>query len=81
MNGESSDIYYKLGEMHGDLKSVLAEVKKTNGRVTKLESETVPAIDQKVDDINLRLAKYVGMVSAIIFIVQFLGKAIVEKIL
>lgn len=77
---KAEDIQFKLGEMHGDIKSILAEAKRTNGRVTKIEDETVPELKKEISDINLRLAKYVGIVSAVIFLVQLLGRGLIEKL-
>lgn len=70
MSEQQTDIYYKLGEMHGDIKSTLVEAKRTNGRVTKLESETIPAIEKRLDKIELKIAYYVGAVSVVIYVVE-----------
>lgn len=57
-----TDIYYKLGEMHGDIKSCLAEAKKTNGRVTKLEED--------VNNIKTKIAYYAGAAALAAFLIQ-----------
>jgi hypothetical protein len=67
------NIYFKLGEMHGDIKSILTEAKKTNGRVTKLEGDVV--------NIKLKIAYYAGGVSIIIYILTYLAPKLIEKIL
>lgn len=69
---KNEDLHFKLGEMHSDIKSILVEAKRTNGRVTKLEND--------VDTINIRMAKYVGVVSAIIFVIQMFGQSIINSI-
>lgn len=75
-----NDIYYKLGEMHGDIKSVLEEAKRTNGRVTRLESETVPEVKNEVDDIKRQIAYWMGGASVVIFILNLILPKILEKI-
>lgn len=77
----NNDIYYKLGEMHGDIKSTLAEAKRTNGRVTKLETETIPTLDKKVDDINLKMAYWMGGASVVIFILNLVLPKLLDKFL
>lgn len=73
MPEERTDVYYKLGEMHGDIKAILVEAKRTNGRVTTLESKTVPDLAKRVDKIELRLAAYVGAASVILFALKELA--------
>lgn len=74
----SNDIQYKLGEMHGDIKSTLAEAKRTNGRVTKLESETVPQLradlTREIGDLKLKVAYFSGGFSMLFWIIQELLK-------
>lgn len=67
---KSTDIYYKLGEMHGDIKSTLAEAKRTNGRVTKLESETIPKIEKDINTIKVKIAFYSGIAAVIVFVAR-----------
>lgn len=74
MSEQNTDIYYKLGEMHGDIKSTLAEAKRTNGRVTKLESETIPKLDDKlskeINEIKLKVAYYTGGFTVLLWLVE-----------
>ena len=74
------DLYYKLGEMHADIKNTFEQTLKTNGRVTKLESEIIPRMDRRIDDIDLRIAKYVGAVGVILFLIQMFGSKIINSL-
>lgn len=74
MSEQNQDIYYKLGEIHGDIKSTLAEAKRTNGRVTKLETETIPTLNEKlskeITDVKLKVAYYTGGFTAILWVIE-----------
>ena len=78
---QQTDLYYKLGEMHGDIKATLAEAKRTNGRVTKLEQETIPALDKRMDRIDQRIAYYLGGVAVLLVIIQLLAPKIIDRLL
>lgn len=77
---QDTDIYYKLGEIHGDVKNILVEAKKTNGRVTKLETETVPKLKEEVEDIKVNMARWMGGLAVIIFLLNYLAPKILDKI-
>jgi hypothetical protein len=78
---KNTDIYYKLGEMHGDIKSTLAEAKRTNGRVTKIEEEKIPGVNKRIDKIELRLAYYVGIAAVILFLINIFAPKLIDKYL
>lgn len=59
---KEQDLYFKLGEIHGDIKSILDEAKRTNGRVTRLESE--------VNSIRVKIAYYTGGFAVVIFVIE-----------
>lgn len=75
-----ADLYYKLGAMHADIKNTLEQTLKTNGRVTKLESDIIPRLDKRVDEIDVRMAKYLGVASVIIFLLNMFGSKILNSI-
>lgn len=77
---EDTDLYYKLGAMHADIKNTLEQTLKTNGRVTKLESEIIPRLDKRVDEIDVRMAKYLGIASVIIFLIQMFASKIINSL-
>jgi hypothetical protein len=74
MSEQNQDIYYKLGEMHGDIKSTLAEAKRTNGRVTKIESETIPQLNDRlskeINDVKLKVAYYTGGFAVVLWVIE-----------
>lgn len=76
-----TELYFKLGEMHSDIKNTYDQTLKTNGRVTKLESEIIPKLDQRVDDIDLRMAKYIGGAGVILFLLNLFGSKILNAFL
>lgn len=64
-----TDIYYKLGEIHGGIKrldekteNILAQTTKTNGRVTVVEKE--------IADIKLKIAYWSGGFAVALFILK-----------
>lgn len=77
---KESDLYFKLGEMHADIKNTYEQTLKTNGRVTKLESDIIPKLDKRVDDIDVRMAKYLGIASVVIFLIQMFGSKIINSL-
>lgn len=77
---EQTDIYYKLGEMHGDIKSTLQEAQRTNGRVTKIESVTIPNIEKRLDRMDIRMAYYLGGIAVIIFVLNLIAPKIINSI-
>lgn len=77
---EETDLYYKLGAMHADIKNTFEQTLKTNGRVTKLESDVIPKLDKRVDEIDVRMAKYLGIASVVIFLIQLFGSKIINSI-
>lgn len=81
MEQERVDIYYKLGEIHGDIKSVLIEAKRTNGRVTTLESVTVPRLERDINEIKSNIAKYTGIVAVIVFLAGIILPKLLDKFL
>lgn len=58
----NSEIQFKLGEIHGDVKHILVEAQKTNGRVTSLEKE--------IGSIKLKIAYWSGSVGVILWILE-----------
>jgi hypothetical protein len=74
MAKQDSDLYFKLGEMHADIKNTYDEAKKTNGRVTKLETETIPNLSQRLSDevngVKLKVAYYTGGFAVVIWILE-----------
>ena len=74
MTDQNVDIYYKLGEMHGDIKSTLAEAKRTNGRVTRLETETIPELrsdlSKEISEVKLKVAYYTGGFAVVIWVLE-----------
>jgi hypothetical protein len=79
-NAKEIDLYFKLGEMHADIKNTYEQALKTNGRVTKIETETIPELDSKVGAINIQLAKYIGATGVIVFIINLLASKILERL-
>lgn len=68
---KDTDIYYKLGEIHGGIKrldektdSILTQTTKTNGRVTTLEKD--------VSNIKLKIAYWSGGFTVVIWLIQTL---------
>lgn len=80
MPEEKNDIYYKLGEIHGDVKSILVEAKRTNGRVTKIENQAIPELHERIDGIDLKLAKWAGVIAVILFLIQLFGNRLIELV-
>lgn len=74
MEEPHTDIYYKLGEMHGDIKATLIEAKRTNGRVTKLETETIPDLRKdltsEINQVKLKVAYYTGGFAVVLWILE-----------
>lgn len=77
---EESDLYYKLGAMHADIKNTYEQALKTNGRVTKMENDVIPKLDKRVDEIDVRMAKYLGVASVVIFLLQMFGSKLINKL-
>lgn len=70
MTEQNTDIYYKLGEIHGDVKHVLEEAKKTNGRITKIETETIPNVKEEINEVKLKVAYYTGGFAVVIWALE-----------
>lgn len=90
MSDQNTDIYYKLGAIHGDIKrvdektdNILTQTTKTNGRVTTLETKTIPELEDKlnmkIDRIDRQIAKYTGIASVIIFILSFILPKLLDR--
>lgn len=76
---KNDKLYYTLGVMHGDIKSTLAEAQRTNGRVTKLESETVPALEKRLNGIENKIAKYLGGIAVVLFLLNLFLPKLVDR--
>ena len=70
MSDINADVHYKLGEMHGDIKATLAEAQRTNGRVTKIETEIIPTLGKRIDRIEIKIAYYAGGAGVLVYLVQ-----------
>lgn len=77
---EESDLYYKLGAMHADIKNTYEQALKTNGRVTKMENDVIPKLDKRVDEIDMRIAKYMGAMGVVLFLLQMVGSKIINSL-
>lgn len=80
MAEKQSDLYFKLGEMHADIKNTYEEAKKTNGRVTRLETLTVPELKDEVDKINYKIALYMGAIGVILFVANLVLPPLVKSL-
>jgi len=70
------EIMYKLGEMHGDIRGILREAKKTNGRLRKAEAE--------IDELREFVANFKGkvaVISAIVAVAMTILSTIIVKII
>lgn len=67
-NNEQNEILLMLGEMKGDIKALLVETKRTNGRVTKLEDNfTTIRVSDGIQNTKLGLiATAAGAVGSLI---------------